>query len=809
MKHRTAWALWVLCFGLSIQAAPRPNILLILADDLGYGDLGSQGQKRIQTPHLDRMAAEGIRFTQAYAGGPVCTSSRCVLVTGRHNGHTVARDNVPHFQTYLHEEDVTFAEVLSEAGYVCHGVGKWSLGDAGTEGAATRQGFQSWFGFLNQDHAHHYFTEYLDDDEGRLDLRGNSMAHGVYSQDLLTQKAMEVLTKASRDEKPFLLYLAYTTPHFSARSEDPDGFAVPSLGPYSDREWDDKSRKYAAMVDRLDRDVGRLLQELDQLGLAKDTLVIFSSDNGGHRINGPFFQSSGPLRGYKRDLTEGGIRVPFLARWPGKIPEGRTSGEIIGFQDLLPTFAELAEAPVPDGLDGLSIVEALEGRPLSNPHDWLYWDYGHRRNRFDQAVRMDRWKGIRLGKASPLELYDLEKDLGETRNLASQFPDVVARLEEIMNDAYQPHPRYPIGKLYWGGAIWKPETGHPEPVPPDVAQVGDSAIIDSGFVFPPESRPTPTCHASTVVELASGQLAAAWFGGTTEPDIDNVIWFSRKESSGWTRPLQVVDGTEGETRDHRVGNPVLYQSPKGPLMLFYKVVDPEIGRASSWWGMLSTSLDEGRTWSQPRRLGQDQRLGARNPNLIGPSKNKPVQLADGSLLSPSSTEHEGWRLHFERSTDGGRTWEVIGPVDPGEGLSAIQPSILFLDDGTLQVVCRSREGMLTASRSSDGGRTWSPLERTHLPNPNSGTDAVTLQDGRHLLVYNHTRSKGPFPSGRNLLNVALSRDGFSWKPILTLEKDRGEFSYPAVIQSRDGRVHITYTWRRQSIRHLILDPSKL
>ena len=439
--------------GRPAGAETRPNIVLILADDLGYGDLGCYGQQLIATPNIDRLAADGIRFTQAYAGGPVCTSSRSVLMTGLHNGHTPARDNVPHYRTYLTEDDITIAELLQQAGYRTGGVGKWSLGDAGTVGRATNQGFSTWFGYLNQDHAHYYYTEYLDDDEGRLELRGNSRSREHYSHDLLTERALRFI----RDSKdlPFFLYAAFTVPHFAAKDEDPDGFTVPSTDPYSDRDWDERSKKYAAMVHRLDRDVGRIVALLGELSLRENTLIIFSSDNGGHKINGPRFQSSGPLRGYKRDLTEGGIRVPFIANWPGTIPAGQIGSEVIAFEDLLPTLCEIAAAELPHDVDGISMVRALRGKKLTTARPYLYWDYGHNRARYDQAVRLGNWKGIRLGVGTPLKLYDLSTDLAETIDLASEHPEVVAEIERIMRSAVIPDGRYEVGKRYRGGPIWK------------------------------------------------------------------------------------------------------------------------------------------------------------------------------------------------------------------------------------------------------------------------------------------------------------------------------------------------------------------
>jgi arylsulfatase A-like enzyme len=439
---------------LSAERAPRtPNIIFIMADDLGYGDLGCYGQKRMKTPNIDTLARQGLRFTQAYAGGPVCTPSRSVLMTGLHNGHTPARDNIPHYHTYLTDKDVTVAEVLKRAGYRCGGVGKWSLGDAGTEGRATNQGFDTWFGYLNQDHAHYYYTEYLDDDEGRRALTGNTASRAHYSHDLIAERALDFIRKSKAG--PFFLYAAFTLPHFSAPDEDKDRFCVPSTEPYDDTDWDEAAKKYATMVSMLDRDVGRIMDLVDAAGLRDRTLIIFTSDNGGHRTVWDGFRTNGPLRGYKRDLTEGGIRVPFIARWPGTVPAGRTSDEVIAFQDMLPTFAELSRGTVPGTTDGISIVNALCGGRIRNPHEYLYWDYGHCRQRYDQAVRLGDWKGIREGLDGPTQLFDLRKDRGETTDISAQHPEIVETINRIMKEAVVPSERYPVGEEYKGGPIWR------------------------------------------------------------------------------------------------------------------------------------------------------------------------------------------------------------------------------------------------------------------------------------------------------------------------------------------------------------------
>lgn len=323
-------------------------------------------------------------------------------------------------------------------------------------------------------------------------------------------------------------------------------------------------------------------------------------------------------------------------------------------------------------------------------------------------------------------------------------------------------------------------------------------VVSSEFVY--TKAPHPQCHATTIVETADG-LVAAWFGGTREKHTDVGIWVSRRTADGWSKPIEVADGSEGEEREYPCWNPVLFQPAEGPLLLFYKVGPSP----REWWGMLLSSDDRGKTWGGRRRLGRDAAIG----HLIGPVKNKPIQFEDGTILSPSSTEHDGWRVHFERSTDAGRTWDVIGPIHDASRFNAIQPSILQHSDTRLQVLCRSREGKLVTSWSDDRGRTWSPPEATTLPNPNSGTDAVTLADGRQLLVYNHTSRIGGFPAGRNMLNVAVSADGKTWQAAALLERSKGEFSYPAVVQTQDGHVHITYTWQRQRVKHVVLDPAKL
>ena len=324
-------------------------------------------------------------------------------------------------------------------------------------------------------------------------------------------------------------------------------------------------------------------------------------------------------------------------------------------------------------------------------------------------------------------------------------------------------------------------------------QPAPSAIVRSEFTF--ETAPYPSVHASTIAHTRDG-LVAAWFGGTRERAPDVGIWVSRYERGKWAPSVEVATGVQADGTRHPCWNPVLFETRAGELDLFYKVGPSP----TTWWGMVRTSRDNGRSWSEARRLPD---------GVLGPVKNKPVRLDDGTIVSGSSTESPDaanlWRVHFERSTDSGATWTIVrpAPVTEGTEIGAIQPSILIHKDGRLQAVGRSRSQRVFETWSSDKGRTWSPVTLTSLPNPSSGTDAVTLRDGRHLIVYNHTTK------GRSPMNVAVSRDGKTWESALVLESEPGEYSYPAVIQAADGMVHITYTWKRQRIKHVVVDPAKL
>jgi arylsulfatase A-like enzyme len=431
-------------------AADRPpNIIFILADDLGYGDLGCYGQQKVQTPHLDRMAKEGMRFTQCYAGSTVCAPSRCALMTGLHTGHCLVRGNA---RVPLRPEDRTVAELLKSAGYATGLVGKWGLGEADSTGVPNKKGFDEFFGFLNQHHAHNYYPDFLWRNQEKVPLPGNVLKQDnvaerreTYAHDLFTREALSFVERHKGG--PFFLYLAYTIPHANnERSRfDGNGNEVPSDEPYSDRPWPQQEKNKAAMITRLDGDIGKLFARLKDLGIDNDTIVFFSSDNGPHREGGndpKFFASSGPLRGIKRDLYEGGIRVPMIARWPGKVNPGAVSDVTWAFWDVLPTAAELAGVKPPEGLDGVSVVPTLLGTGSQTTRPYLYWEFHEGASK--QAVRFDDWKAVRLRPGGPIELYDLSKDVGEQRDVAGSFPDVVAKAADFINQARTESKDWPL-----------------------------------------------------------------------------------------------------------------------------------------------------------------------------------------------------------------------------------------------------------------------------------------------------------------------------------------------------------------------------
>jgi arylsulfatase len=488
-------ALSLVLLGLAAAAAPaqttsprsgarRPNIILILADDLGYSEVGAYGQKRIRTPNIDRLAREGVRLTDHYSGSPVCAPSRAVLLTGLHTGHAYIRDNdemgfrgdvwrdpALEGQRPLRGGTFTLASMLKRAGYATAAVGKWGLGGPGSEGEPTKLGFDLFYGFLCQRVAHNHYPAYLWRNSTRVPLDNPGIyphekfpadkdpqaaasyeRYGgkQYALDMMGDEARAFIT-ANKD-RPFFLYFAPTIPH--AALQVPEDSLAEYTGAFPETPYaGDKGylphraprAAYAAMVTRLDREVGRLAQLVRELGLDRDTLIVFTSDNG-PTFNGgtdsTFFDSAGPFRGLKTMVYEGGIRVPMVARWPGRIRAGTVSAHASAFEDYMPTFAEMAGVNRPAGIDGVSMLAALEGRAADQqPRDYLYWEFQGK-----QVARIGTWKGIRDAASGAFELYDLTRDIGEKANVAAAHPDVVARLERAMRAAHTDSTLFPLVK---------------------------------------------------------------------------------------------------------------------------------------------------------------------------------------------------------------------------------------------------------------------------------------------------------------------------------------------------------------------------
>ncbi|MEM7415647.1 MAG: arylsulfatase [Gemmatimonadota bacterium] len=473
-RGRCVLALLAACVaGTACTTEPdRPNIIYMLADDLGYGELGAYGQSKIRTPNLDRLAADGVRFTQHYSGSPVCAPSRATLMTGLHTGHTQIRDNhevggypdpLELGQMPLDSGTYTLGTMLQDAGYVTGAIGKWGLGGRESLGQPRFQGFDYFFGYLDQQLAHNFYPTHLWRNGERVELDNEYFsAHqrfdgddpsdpdqyrqyqgNDYSLDVMADDALSFLDR--HQDEPFFLYLPFTIPHVALQVPDSslteyDGAfeETPYLGDPTYLPHHRPRSAYAAMITRMDAHIGRILDRLDSLGLADNTLVVFTSDNGTTYTGGveaDFFESSGGLRGLKGSVYEGGVRVPFIARWPGEIPVGSTSDHVSAFWDMMPTFADVAGVSRPSGLDGISLLPALRGVAGQPEHEHLYWEY-HGLWDGAQAVRMGRWKGVRLGGHldvdAPIELYDLDADPAETTNVAADHPDVVAQIRDIM-----------------------------------------------------------------------------------------------------------------------------------------------------------------------------------------------------------------------------------------------------------------------------------------------------------------------------------------------------------------------------------------
>ena len=432
-------------------AEPPPNIVFIMADDLGHGHLGCYGQRKIRTPHIDRLATEGVIFSNFYSGSHVCAPSRSVLMTGLHTGHTPIRANGSG-KSYR-DDDVTVAELLKQAGYATGAFGKWGGGVEGTEGHPNRQGFDEFFGQLHQVHAHFYYPYWLWHDDRRHLLPGNEGGkRRSYAHDIIHARALDFIRR--HEDRPFFAYLPYIIPHVELvvpeDSEKPYRGKFPKVEIRDPRPGyigsDDALVTVAGMISRLDRHVGEISALIEELGLDRRTLVVFTSDNGAQ--GGPwkpmsdFFEAGAGLAGYKGSFREGGIRVPLVARWPGRIPAGRRSDHVGAFQDILATLCDIAGGAPPGRTDGISLLAALTGVGVQRRHDHLYWEHG-RGKRLAQALRLGRWKLLRPRPDAPWQVHDLQTDPGETRDLAREKPEIIARARSILQTVRTPPRRLP------------------------------------------------------------------------------------------------------------------------------------------------------------------------------------------------------------------------------------------------------------------------------------------------------------------------------------------------------------------------------
>lgn len=434
-------SVWLWLPFLAHGAAAKPNLIFIMADDQGIGEVGCYGSKVIPTPNIDRLAAEGMKFTRAYSGSAVCAPTRGVLMTGLHTGHSVRRANMSRNGLIpLAAEDLTVAEKLKEAGYATGGFGKWGLGNPGTPGIPEKQGFDLWYGYYDQVHAHSFFPTYLVRNSVEEKLAGNrptgtKLGKGEgsdYSVDLIFDETLRFIE--TNKDRPFFCYAAWTLPH--------GDFEVPAIAPeFAGRPWPENVKAHATMLQRLDRDVGTLMRKLAELNLDQNTLVIYTSDNGPAGPGRQTFDGSGGLRGAKRDLHEGGIRAPFIARWPGRIEAGSTSDLLTSHVDWMATACDLAGVKPPN-TDGISIVPSLLGKPQTTKHEHLYWEIYEGPAKFQQAVRVGDWKGYRTALRGPLELYDLARDPAERTDIAVKHRNVVSRIEAIMAAEHVRNPNW-------------------------------------------------------------------------------------------------------------------------------------------------------------------------------------------------------------------------------------------------------------------------------------------------------------------------------------------------------------------------------
>ena len=424
---------------ISVNAAEKPNIIYIMCDDLGYGDLGCYGQQKIKTPEIDKLAADGMLFKQHYAGTSVCAPTRCSLMTGLHTGHSYIRANSPGYpncQTPIPADTETVATMLKREGYATACIGKWGLGNHTNAGDPNKQGFDLFYGYYDQRRAHNYYPGFLYRNGER-----DEFSKDTYSHDKLTDESIRFIE--ANKQKPFFLYLPYCIPHTK--------FQVPELGEYAEKDWPKNIKTQAAMITRMDRDVGTIIQKLKELKLDRNTVVFFTSDHGAHGQGGTleFFNASGPLREKKRSMYEGGLRVPLIVYWPGKVKAGSSSNHISAFWDMMPTLAEIGGGKPKNKHDGISFLPTLLGdTEKQKHHPYLYWELYEGKPK--QAIRKGKWKAVvpNMREPNKIELYDLSQDLGEKRDIAAKSPEIVKQLRKLMDEAHEPNPFWSVEGMY-------------------------------------------------------------------------------------------------------------------------------------------------------------------------------------------------------------------------------------------------------------------------------------------------------------------------------------------------------------------------
>ncbi len=730
-------------------------MVVFLAESLGYGDLGCYGNATHRTPHIDRLAAQGVRFTDFHSNGIMCSPSRAALLTGLYpqrvgiefplNHHT--RDLPP-----MVADACTYGHAFRDAGYRTGFFGSSHTGYL-PENSPLRLGFDEFWGFCGGMDHHSHVTRW-----GRPNWwHGEQLeAEEGYASDLIANHAIEFMRR--NRSQPFCLHIADFVAHFPLQGpKDAPVFQVGGNYDTEDRKYGirrDRQQAHREMIEAMDTNIGKIIACIEELGLAESTLFVLSSDHGGHHLSG----NNAPLAGAKGSVLEGGHRVPAIACWPGTLAPGRVIDDTATLMDLFPTFCELCRLPEPGGtpFDGVSLWPLLsQEQPL--PARTLCWRQGEQK-----AVRDGPWKlcvdrgGVRL--------HDLAVDLGETLDLSAAQPAVVARLMQAL-------------------AAWEGQ------IPPPPVPGAWRASPWRGLLFEPGSS-FAQCHASTLAQLADGRFVAAFFAGTKEGHVDTAIWFTQRAGEQWTVPRRLFK-VSGEQH----WNPVLFVAPDNVLHLWFKV-GPDCARWKSWHAV---SRDGGDTWSDPAPFLHDECLPR------GPVRNQPIVTSEGVWLAGASDElrpdadGRSWWPFIDRSEDGGHTWTATPiPMEAGapSGKGGIQPALWESVPGHVHCLLRTGLGAIYRSDSSDGGRTWCAAYRTAIPNNNSGIAVARLPDGRLALACNPVAGDW---AARTPLRLSLSPDnGVTWTHHVDLASGPGEFSYPAVVATATG-VAATWTDRRTSI----------